>query len=136
MGKIVLALCVMAWPLSAFAATTFRWDQNTESDLAGYRLYLKNKTTGAFIKLGTDIPKPVTQTTVTVPEPVGADQYSVVMTAFDVAGNESDKSSEATQDGVVYFWKDVTPPGIPQLLQVLQLIADTLQRIAVALESR
>jgi hypothetical protein len=78
--------------------------------------------------------KATTTATVTIPDVVGIDQYTVVATAFDLAGNESDKSHDATKDVVVYFWKDITAPLAPQLLKVLQLIAGSLERIALALE--
>ena len=130
---LVIVICIGT---HAYAAqTTFQWDISPSVDAAGYRLYAKDGVTGAITKLGQDIPGRTTaQATVEIQEPVGASTHTVVAKAYDLAGNESPESNQATRDGTVYVWRDVTPPDAPTMLQVLQQIASALDRIAGILE--
>lgn len=128
------ALLIQASP--AFAASVkFGWTPSTSADVSGYRLFWKNKTTSTLTKLGADIPGKATATaTVDLPVIEGADKYVVVAKAYDLAGNESKESNEATKDGVTFTWIDTTAPEAPGMLQVLQQIADALNRIAIAMD--
>lgn len=129
---IVFLICAFLVPTMTEAASVkFGWTASPSNDVAGYRLFWKNKATNTLTKLGADIPGKNTVTaTVPIPEVEGADSFAVVAKAYDLAGNESVESNEATKDGAVVLWKDTTPPSPPGVLQVLQQIAQALERIA------
>lgn len=140
MKRVVLALAFVFF-LASFAqvaeaaSVKFQWTPSTSADAAGYRLFWKNKTTSTLTKLGNDVAGKTTSTaTVDIPTVEGADTYVVVAKTYDLAGNESVESNEALKDGTVFTWKDTTPPAAPGVLQVLQQIADSLERIAAALD--
>jgi len=107
---ITLALC-LCLPFTAHALMDIHlaWDANTETDLAGYRVYTTD-TSGVYtfgdgnqmctIAAGTEICE-VTGI------PDGTHYF--VLTAYDVAGNESGPSNEV----VVNVGDDVQAPGEP-----------------------
>lgn len=75
----------------------FVWDPNTESDLAGYRLY-QSKVSGVYIK-GNDkavavIPKGTERASLVM---TTGGKYFWVLTAYDTHGNESGFSNEVTK---------------------------------------
>ena len=119
MKKTILAvLLISLFSLPAFAAeVTFEWDANTESDLAGYRLYQSTTSNGQVLGVGA--------ISITCPplEPKDCTQYTHKglsdgtfywkATAFDVDGNESDFSEE------VSLSIDTIPPGSPQSFTVI-----------------
>ena len=76
------------------ANATVSWNANTESDLAGYRIYVGTRS-GSYGVVG---PFEVTNTTsFTVPNlPLGA-TYFFAVSAFDKSGNESAKSAEVSK---------------------------------------
>lgn len=92
---------------------TFFWNANTESDMEGYRFYVKPATGSYGAPL--DIKQPQTA--------IGVDQfktsfgnqapgnYVATISSYDRAGNESDKSNEIAFTFVV---RDL-PPAIPTL---------------------
>ena len=82
---------------------TFKWDANTEADLAGYRLY-QSTTSSVYVDKPIVI-IPVGQTEATIEIEDGA--YFWTLTAFDKLNNESGRSNE------VAFTADTIPPGIP-----------------------
>lgn len=132
---IVAILVVLMASIAQAASAKFQWTPSTSDDAAGYRLFWKNKSTSTLTKLGADIAGKTTSTaTVDIPTVEGADTYVVVAKTYDLAGNESAESNEATKDGTTFTWKDTTPPAAPGVLQVLQQIADSLERIAAALD--
>jgi len=102
----IVPFLLIAFPVFA-ADVSFEWDANTESDLAGYRLY-QSDTSGLYT-YGTgnevkDIPAGTETCTVTgVPDGV----WYWVLTAYDTHGNESGPSNEVSAD------IDETPPGPP-----------------------
>lgn len=92
-----------------FAAdVTLRWDANTETDLAGYKLYYKTDTTGApYDGTGADQgPSPVNIPLGSLSDPnnpeftiTGVDAghiYFLVITAYDTEENESGYSNEVS----------------------------------------
>ena len=83
----------MSLPACAEDTTiNFEWDANTEADLSGYRLYQSNVSgsyTGSPIL---DIPAGTTTASIIVSDGT----YYWVLTAYDVAGNESSYSNEVT----------------------------------------
>ena len=76
------------------ASATVSWNANTESDLAGYRIYVGTRS-GSYGVVG---PFEVTNaTSFTVPNlPLGA-TYFFAVSAFDKSGNESAKSAEVSK---------------------------------------
>ena len=135
MKKLSAIICLTILSVSlAFAGTeriTLGWDANTETDLAGYRLYTSS-TPGSYSLVGKNpsltptntsvsyvksIAKPaVTMTT----DMIGTDGQRIyfVLTAFDTAGNESGISNE-----VSYVFTD-SPPAAPKgfFARLLQII--------------
>jgi len=68
------------------------WAPNTDADLAGYNVY-RRVSDGTFAKLNTDLVK-----TPTYRDPVAAPgEYTYVVTAVDLRGNESAKSATASE---------------------------------------
>lgn len=76
------------------------WNSNTESDLAGYKLY-HGKTSGVYdnhIDVGNE-------TSYTIKNLIEGQKYYFALTAYDTFNNESDYSAEA----------EYTVPNIPPL---------------------
>jgi len=106
---IFFFLFFLSFQTLCFAADiTLRWDANTETDLAGYKLYYKIDTPGApydgtgadqgsspiDIQLGSLIDPNNPESTIT-----GLDAsyiYFLVLTAYDIEGNESGYSNEVS----------------------------------------
>ena len=134
MKRIALALAILFIAATASAATVelkFAWDRNTETDLAGYRLYMSG-TSGSYVK-GVTSPNFLTGITVTLPsvhpnevlrQISGTDGQKIyfVLTAYDTTGNESGFSNE-----VSYTIPDTTAPQPPKGFLA------TLQRIITAI---
>lgn len=110
MKKVILTLIFCLITSFAFSATvTFTWDANTETDLAGYRLY-ETFVSGQYIfgdgfqvvtiAAGTET------VTITVPDE-DADFLYWVLTAFDTELLESRASNE------VYLNMPVEDPTVP-----------------------
>jgi hypothetical protein len=109
LAMVLLSVGSMAAVLLA-AEVTLTWSANTESDLAGYKIYQGTASGqyGAPVTLGT-----VTTYRVTLP-PSPVDQtYFWALTAYDLAGNESLKSSEVSM--LIAGVPSVTAPGVPVL---------------------
>jgi len=68
----------------------FTWDANTETDLAGYRLYDVSAPTVVLA----EIPAGTETTSLTI-SAISGDSKCYHLTAFDQAGNESDPSNQA-----------------------------------------
>ena len=79
-------LCAGPWRVE------FTWTANTESDLAGYRLY-QGTESGVYEPGWTDIQDYATSYTVDIPDD---GVYFWVLTAYDNSGNESEPSAEVT----------------------------------------
>jgi fibronectin type 3 domain-containing protein len=75
------------------ASVMLTWDANTESDLAGYKIYLATAS-GQYSLPTAALPATLTQFLV---ENLQLDvTYFFAVTAFDTAGNESNFSNEVT----------------------------------------
>lgn len=78
---------------TATSSAHFEWDANTETDLAGYRVY-KGTGSGQF-----DTPIVTLPANATSYEATGLQKgntYFFVVTAFDTSGNEGPLSNEVT----------------------------------------
>lgn len=86
----------------------FKWDANTESDLAGYRLYqseISKNYTNKVADVSSDI------MTCTINTNITTKQY-FALTAYDTSNNESNYSDE------VFFLPDLIPPNAPLNFQI------------------
>lgn len=107
---LLIVFLIIVFPLVCLADSTvqFTWNPNSESDLAGYNLY-QTDTSGNYV-IGVDIPAdsiPVGTETSTITVKDGT--WFWVLTAFDIAGNESGPSNEVTAT------LDSIAPGEPVL---------------------
>lgn len=102
---LVLPACIYA------SDVTLTWNANTESDLAGYKLYQGTVSGqyGAPVTLGK-----VTTHTLTLPTLTTDQTYFWALSAIDLTGNESGLSNEVSK-----FVVGVPPPP-PALLLTLQ----------------
>ena len=119
MKKLILTLLaclLLAGTAFADNSVSFKWDANTETDLAGYRLY-QSTTPGqytfgegnqvAIISAGIE--------TVTLPNVLDG-TFFWVLTAYDLEGNESGPSNEVSAT------LDSTPPGAPTILEITAVV--------------
>ncbi len=136
MKKLILTLlAVLLLAGTAFAANvTFRWDANTETDLAKYKLYQAGTAGGPYIKaqvvgegnlvaivLLANLPDPANpEYTLTG---VADGRHYWVLTAADLSNNESGFSNEVTT--VI----DSTPPAPPGGLSIWEIIIAFIKRI-------
>ena len=95
MKPLILTLLYLIVSVCALAADVkLQWDANTESDLAGYRLYQKaDSVVPPFTKVQ-DLPKGTTTADVTGLD--SAHSYSFAVTAYNTAGLESAYSNIVT----------------------------------------
>lgn len=110
--SMLLSTSVMCWILVlvmivyAHGATVeLTWSANTESDLAGYKLY--SGTAAGQYGTPVDVGKS-TAYQMTITPSVGATYY-FALTAYDTSGNESEKSAE-----VSVFIPDANAPAEPK----------------------
>jgi fibronectin type 3 domain-containing protein len=105
MRKTLLSIIFVLLASSAFAAQVqLTWNANTETDLAGYKVYYG--TAAGTYGVPVDVGNVITYT-MTITPTTGATYY-FALTAYDTSGNESAKSSE-----VSVFLKDGTAPAKP-----------------------
>lgn len=90
--KLILAVWMMLSPFAFAEDVTLAWDPNSETDLAGYKLYYGNapRTYGTIINVGN-------VTTFTVTGLVGVGTYYFAVTAYNTAQQESLYSNEVSQ---------------------------------------
>lgn len=115
MKKVILILAILAMAITpAMAAeVTFQWDANTETDLAGYRIY-EGTVSGDHPNQIAEIPCAANDTACAtyLYQDVTDGTYYWVATAYDKDGNESEKSIE------VSLTIDTVAPGSPQNFRV------------------
>lgn len=101
---IFIALALLLIPTMC-AAWSLEWDDNTETDLAGYRVY----TSAVADMSNNQMIAEVTESCYELDDAMDGNFFAV--TAFDLALNESDKSN------IVHFVipepPDTTPPAAP-----------------------
>lgn len=103
MKKLILVSIVLSlfFVLPVYGRNmVFEWDQNTEDDIAGYRLYQMPED-GIAWEIVADIPYP--RTTVRIEAPQG--KYHYVSTAYDTEAFESEHSNEVIF--VAYYYNSV-----------------------------
>lgn len=108
MKKLFLTICILAMTLAmaftahAEPAKTFGWDANTESDLAGYRIY-QSDISGDYVFGGPTSPNFVAEIPCGPNDPTCCEYVKAaspgpgkwyVATAFDLNSNESLPSNE------------------------------------------
>jgi len=97
-------------------SVTFRWDANSEADLAGYRLY-QTSTSGVYTYGdGNQVDTIAAGTETTTLESVPDGTLFWVLTAYDTQGNESGPSNEVSAT------LDSTPPGAPTILEITAIV--------------
>ena len=101
MSLLTGIILLMSSSAGLAADVTLAWDANTESALAGYKLYYgtSSRTYGTPITVGN-----VTTYTVTG---LGTGTYYFAVTAYDTSGVETTYSNEAT---ATLSGPDTTPP--------------------------
>lgn len=111
MKKLFLALIFLfLFSMSAWAEeVTVAWNPNSESDLAGYKVYYGNAT--GIYDTSVDVGN---KTNYTILGIVSGQGYFIAVTAYDTSGNESGYSSE-----ISYIAIDVTPPDAPTGTKVI-----------------
>jgi len=102
---IVVLLCFVGISHAKVYDITFGWNRNTESDLAGYKLYQRTNSGSYNIPVKDDIQADANSYTLNVDI---IEKTYFVLTAFDTSGNESDYSNE------VNFIPDLIAPSPPQ----------------------
>lgn len=109
-------LCILLfgilWVTRADAVDiTLSWTANTETDLAGYKIY-QSTVSGQYGAPVMTVGKVTTQT-LTLPTLTVDRTYFFTITAYDLASNESGKSAEVSK--LVAGVPALTSPGIPLL---------------------
>lgn len=118
-GALIFCM-LMAAALSHAAQIQVSWSPNTETDLAGYKLY-SGTASGVYgdpVDVGN-----VTSHALTL-SPATGTRYYFALTAYDTSGNESAKSAEAS-----VFIPDSTPPAKPTglLAKIIAAISSVLR---------
>ena len=111
MKKFIVALLFLTFAVSAFASTvSLQWDANTDSNLAGYRVYYDTQPTPPF-KIMLPIAKGTT--TVTIPALDPSKAYYFAVTAYNTAAMESVYSN------IVWTPAFPTPPTNVRAISIL-----------------
>lgn len=111
------AVCLILLTAPALAANvTVQWNANTETDLAGYKLYI-GTASGVY---GTPIAI-ATQTTYTFTN-LPAGTYYIAVTAYNAGGLESGFSNEVSSAVVATCKGDLNGDGIVNVLDLQCLI--------------
>lgn len=107
MPILVLLLIVLLPALSEAASVTLTWNANTESDLAGYKVYRGTPCGNPQALPGPIATLDKVTTYVDSSAPDGVDvEYEI--TAYDTSGNESVRSNRACKMYVITYYKTVT----------------------------
>ena len=108
---VLIFLTIVYWQSVALASEvgTLVWDPNTETDLAGYRVYMG--TDSGIYGLPIDVGN---KTQFMVSNLAEGTSYFFAVTAYNLAEHESAPSTE-----VVVHVADTTPPSIPSGLTAI-----------------
>jgi len=123
MKKLITIIAVIFFAGTAFAQTnvTFKWSPNSESDLAGYRIYMSDQS-GVYTQndvIGDISCVPDDEPCCTYVYEVEDGTWFFVATAYDTSFNESDYSNEVTD---TFTTPDVQPPAPPSGFNIWQKI--------------
>lgn len=112
MNAIIAFLMLLVWMVAPAKAADvlLSWNPNSESDLAGYKLY-RSTVSGQYGAPVATLGK-VTSTTLTLPQLETDATYYFALTAYDLTGNESDKSAEVRKLVAGVSSIPVTPPSV------------------------
>ena len=109
----VLLFSLIFASLALADSVTMQWNPNTETDLAGYRIYQREAGHGY------DYASPVwegPETTCKIDSLVKTKSYHFVARAFDTEGYESENSNEVSYlTGTI---PDGLPPGKPKVVTI------------------
>jgi hypothetical protein len=130
---LLAAICAMLlFPIAASAAdVTLIWDANTETDLAGYKLYYgtASRAYAESVDVGN-----VTQHMLN--DMAEGQKVYFAVTAYDVWRNETGYSNEVTamyQNGI-WLQPDSEAPLVPQMFRILEQIASSLMGVDESLK--
>lgn len=104
---LAIALSFSSARFAQASTVTFRWNANTEPDLAGYRLYYGNSPRTQTAYSNTVPIQNRTATSWQLSLPAGV--YYFALTAYDFSGNESGLSVEVMAE----VPDSTSPPGKP-----------------------
>ncbi len=120
MKRLLLILLMVLIPVLASAMDVkLAWDPNTETDLAGYKIYFGTTKGGPYNAQGSPIviAKTAQGFVVTSPEwkvpNLASGTWYFVATAYDAEGLESGYSNEVVTNG---------SPGAPANLKIMEVI--------------
>lgn len=89
---LLLGLCLSAVQAQALQTVTVAWDPNSETNLAGYKLYY-----GPASRAYTNAVDVGNATTFSIPNLIEGVTYYFAVTAYNTSGAESDFSSEVSR---------------------------------------
>jgi hypothetical protein len=127
----IVSFLLMAGSAAAVNSITFKWQKNTETDLAGYKMYRAATPDGQVVGLDTPvaiippnneiydhnlIPDLASDKEALTIDGVEDGTWYWILTAYDFSDNETGKSNEvsATLDSV--------PPAIPVILEIIAVV--------------
>ncbi|HSE57604.1 MAG TPA: hypothetical protein VLA99_02790, partial [Nitrospiraceae bacterium] len=106
MPILVLLLMLIAPTAAEAASVTLTWNANTESDLAGYKVYRGTPCGNpAALPFLADVGNVTSYIDTSAPDGVDV-EYEI--TAYDTSGNESVRSNRACKMHIVTYYKSVT----------------------------
>jgi len=128
---VLISFVMLAGVAFADNSVTFKWNKNTETDLAGYKLYRSATPDGQVV--GTDTPVAIVSPNNEIYDHglipnLASDKEALtinniedgtwywIFTAYDTNDNESGKSNE------VSAILDSTPPGAPTILEIIAVV--------------
>jgi len=133
---MVTTIILLVASIAVAANVTFRWDANTETDLAKYKLYQAETAGGPYVKaqvIGEGNLVAIILVNLAATPPVHPTEYTLenvadgrhywVLTAADLTNLESGFSNEVTT--VI----DSTPPAPPQGFSIWEIIVAFFKRI-------
>jgi len=106
LGFMILCLLFFGIGIARAADVTLGWDANTETNLAGYKLYYNTEKPGPPYPVKVDVGNVLEYTFKDLD--LKANNYWFVATAYSIEGFESGYSNEVT----------TKPPGIPAGVRV------------------
>lgn len=121
MKKLLLVLCVLLMAMPCFGKdfkVQLTWDANSETDLAGYRVY-RSETPGSYSVLVDELGL-VTEYTETLTVNDGEVRtFYYIVTAFDQTNLESDYSNEVNTQALD---GNVSPAPVNNLIINIQIV--------------